>query len=333
MNKSILIGMTAISLALTAPIIVNPMNVEAKVVSVETAAKKIYNAETKAYNKKKNVTVTFEVALKNKKGYEKLTEKIEKATLQQEMKACVAFDTKNSEDFIFDMSAQPSWCSSPGTSGSLYSHTLTETSYKNKKLKVKMTISGKNKFFRKMYKEHYYFNENVKTLKKLTEGMTEKQKVWASAVWLDDRMSYKTGKATSDYEIYKGHTYGMCAGMTQTWCKYAVAIGVKNPGFVSSDDHEWCCVKLDGKIYYFDVQGYATDMDEEYDVFKDYPEGVTNEDDWSPDELYLCQKNQGIFIARADEVDKETYCLLPEKQAKNFWKDFGKFKDWRYYWY
>ena len=46
MNKSILIGMTAISLALTAPIVVNPMNVEAKVVSVETAAKKIYNAES-----------------------------------------------------------------------------------------------------------------------------------------------------------------------------------------------------------------------------------------------------------------------------------------------
>ena len=48
-----------------------------------------------------------------------------------------------------------------------------------------------------------------------------------------------------------------------------------------------------------------------------------NDDDVKIDEIHLMETFNGL----------SPHYKFDEKQAKAAWKDFGKFKDWRYYWY
>ena len=159
-------------------IMIQPTTTEAKV-KYETpkqAGQKWYKAQTKAYNGKKKVSVTFNIKAKNEKQADAVIRKlyVEAAKAQYSNQ----FISRNMTD---------------GTTDYLY----TAESFKKVKKGVyrwKITINGKSGTFRREYREAGYNKKLLADLTPLTKGKSQFDKAWIAMEWLRDRAYYQCGR-------------------------------------------------------------------------------------------------------------------------------------------
>ena len=222
----------------------NPVKTEAKI-KYETpkqAGQKWYKAQTKAYNCKKKVSVTFNIKAKNEKQADAVIRKlyVEAAKAQYGNQ----FISRNMTD---------------GTTDYLY----TAESFKKVKKGVycwKITINGKSGTFRREYRETGYNKKLLADLTPLTKGKNQFDKAWITMEWLRDRAYYQCGRNqdSSNKALWKKKYHADCDDLAGTYGYYAKAAGVKKVGMVSVNDsdggHSWNYIVVDGRMYFIDFQ-------------------------------------------------------------------------------
>lgn len=238
---------------------------EAATISIEKAAQKIYKAETKAYNTKKDVSVTVKLAsASSKKAIKKVTGELEDALIKAELgdvdltyvlrgkyiRPAIGgflYGTGNHSD-----RKGSSW-------GYFYYPTSTgayqKGSYKSGVLTVKFDIKGSKKWYRDQYYENTCLAKCVKELREQINGMSEKDKAWTVGEWAAEHLTYyskyEDGSKTKYSLIWSGDAYGDCEQEARAYQLFACLMGL-DAGFVYDDDHAWNCVKIDGTVYYLD---------------------------------------------------------------------------------
>lgn len=226
-------------------IMIQPTTTEAKV-KYETpkqAGQKWYKAQTKAYNGKKKVSVTFNIKAKNEKQADAVIRKlyVEAAKAQYSNQ----FISRNMTD---------------GTTDYLY----TAESFKKVKKGVyrwKITINGKSGTFRREYREAGYNKKLLADLTPLTKGKSQFDKAWIAMEWLRDRAYYQCGRNqdSSNKALWKKKYHADCDDLAGTYGYYAKAAGVKKVGMVSIPDedggHSWNYIVVNGRMYFIDFQG------------------------------------------------------------------------------
>ncbi len=274
-----------IATVMTGSVFTFSQTTEAATVSIEKAAQKIYKAEAKAYNTKKDTSVTVKIAApsKAKKAISKVTGELEDALIKEELgdvdltyvlrgkyvrpaigliikRIGTLSSEKADKDFYFYFPA---------------GHGADQTaSYKNGVLTIKLDIQGSKKWYRDQYNENTYLAKCVEELRELTDGLSEKDKAWRVAQWVN-YWDYKDGDghprghfgydgeetANTKYSMFwKRAARGVCEQEAIANQFFGCLMGL-NVGFVDDpigDGHAWNCVKIDGEIYYFDGTGSET---------------------------------------------------------------------------
>ena len=217
--------------------------------------------------------------------------------------------------------------------------------YKNGKLTIKFTNKGNNKGWRRHTDEIIYGKQNMRELRKVTEGMSEIDKAWRIAVWLmvDHETKYygNMSKIAADEKaVAKNRAQGFCSDLAGMYATYASRMGIK-VGYVSSNNHESNWVFIDGRLYYLDMQG----VDVEHDLYlKDHETDLEADlvrDKYVPDPTgrypqvpsgWAEEIESGRITVYPWEASEGEYCLLTEKQAKKIWPEtgFGKPSKWKY---
>lgn len=258
----------AIAAVMASSIFTFSQTTKAATVSIEKAAEKIYKAETKAYETKKDVSVTVKVAApsKTKKAIQKVIENVEDALIKEEL---------GDVDLTYVMRGRfirPSIgklvsrlgkdnCDSGRRKTKYFYYpaqdaAIQNISYKNGVLIVKFDIKGSKKWYRDQYYENTCLAKCVEELRELTDGLSEKDKAWTVGMWVQDHFwydgDYDDGSKTAYSLIWKRD--GACGDCEQEAIAnqlFACLMGL-NTGYVCDDVHAWNCVKIDGEIYYFD---------------------------------------------------------------------------------
>ena len=143
-----------------------------EVLSMEEAAKKLIKKAHQAYDQKKKITTSVTIECPNKKSVEKCKDKLFKVMAEEELG-----EFKNDANLDFQLSSRTGITWTEGAGKLL-------PVYKNGKLNVKIIYKGKNKDWRFHHEEIIYGLKNIKELREVTEGMSEKDKSWRIAVWL-----------------------------------------------------------------------------------------------------------------------------------------------------
>lgn len=134
----------------------------------------------------------------------------------------------------------------------------------------------------------------------ITEGMTNKDKIKVVHDYIINHSKYDSARSDKKESIYKSNTaygtllqgYGICGGYSDAMKIFLDRFGINNYK-ISSENHVWNLVNLDGKWYHLDLtwddpvvrdeQGNTTDI-LEYDYFL-----ITTE------ELHKIEKEQHNF--------------------------------------
>lgn len=315
-----------------------------KVLSMEEAADKVIKTAHKAYDQKKKLSTIVTIKCPNKKSVEKYKEKLFKVIAEKELEE---FSDKNwSLRGNLESRTGVTWSEDNGEM---------DSDYKNGKLTIKFTNKGNNKVWRSLHEDVIYGKQNMRELCEVTKGMSEIDKAWRIVVWLmaDHKTRYYgdySKFATSEKDIAKNRAQGNCSSLNGMYTLYATRMGIKAGG-VSSNNHEITCVKIDGKLYYYDLQDAMGSGNETWDWYKtlDYNEdhagasfGVAWK--WVPDPTgrYLnvpsdCAEamEKGEITKYPWEVSAGEFYWLTEKQAKKILPEtgFGKPSKWKYWWY
>lgn len=240
---------------------------EAATVSIEKAAEKIYKAETKAYNTKKDTSVTVKVAApsKAKKAIQKVIENVEDALIKEEL---------GDVDLTYVMRGRfirPSIgklvsrlgkdnCDSGRRKTKYFYYpaqdaAIQNISYKNGVLIVKLDIKGSKKWYRDQYYENTCLAKCVEELREQTDGLSEKDKAWTVGMWVQDHFwnDQEDDVYITNYSAIwkKEGAHGKCEQEAIANQLFACLMGL-NVGYVGDAVHAWNCVKIDGEIYYFD---------------------------------------------------------------------------------
>lgn len=315
--------MTATSFSTITPFPQTTITAEAaSTITTTQAGKKIAKAQDKAFNTKKDVTVTVKVKCPSKKKADSLLNTIEDVTARTELG-----DAYNKDASRF----RPSMGVFQSVIGKTVSFKetvmTTTTSLKGGVLTYKMTIHGGKSAFQKAYRNNACLKQNVADLKQRTEGMDEKDKAWEVAVWLNERVSYNARETNgSDEAVYKKQAYGVCADLAILYLRYALLAGVEKPGYVECDaaDHAWNCVKIDGETYYLDMQ----DIDSEKDGYEFYVEHANDENRKWMSLREMTQEDLDNILA----MSRGEYYLQTMNAKVDGNSDYGKPSQWKYKW-
>ena len=304
-----------------------------KVLSMEEAADKVIKTAYKAYDQKKKLSTTVTIKCPNKKSVEKCKNKLFEVIAKKEL-----------EEFIDDVTIYGHLESRTGMFWSEDNGKM-DLDYKNGKLTIKFTNKGNNKGWRRHTDEIIYGKQNMRELRKVTEGMSEIDKAWRIAVWLmvDHETKYygNMSKIAADEKaVAKNRAQGFCSDLAGMYATYASRMGIK-VGYVSSNNHESNWVFIDGRLYYLDMQG----VDVEHDLYlKDHETDLEADlvrDKYVPDPTgrypqvpsgWAEEIESGRITVYPWEASEGEYCLLTEKQAKKIWPEtgFGKPSKWKY---
>ena len=321
--------MTATSFSTITPFPQTTITAEAaSTISVEQAGKKIAKAQDKAFNTKKDVTVTVKVKCSSKKKYDIFG--IETQVIDAVAKAELG-DAYNRDAHCHSAAMERD--NGKGYPKTKYGYDYT-TSLKGGVLTLKFTIHGGRSYFQKAYRNNACLKQNVADLKQRTEGMDEKDKAWEVAVWLNERVSYNARETNgSDEAVYKKQASGVCADLAILYLRYALLAGVEKPGIVlcQAEDHDWNCVKIDGEIYYLDMQ-IIDGLNGDYDFINENIDSTDEKVVKAIDRLYNAAKEDGYYQGDPTEISKGEYCLLTEEHFLNFSDSIGKPSQWKYKW-
>ena len=310
-----------------------------KVLSMEEAADKVIKTAHKAYDQKKKLstTVTIKCSSGSENAIEKCKNKLFKVIAEKEL-----------GEFIDDVTIYGLLESRTGMFWSEDNGKM-DFDYKNGKLTIKFTNKGNNKKWRWYNEELVYEKQNMGELREVTKGMSEIDRAWRIAVWLmfDHKTKYygePSKFATDAKDIAKNRAQGNCSSLNMMYLIYAHRMGIKAGG-VSSNNHEITWVYIDGKLYYTDLQGVASDHegwvysqtldynDENVDasrVVKFVPDPTGR---WLKVPKGDAEAMESGFITAYDwEVSEGEACWLTEKQAKIRLPEegFGKPSKWKY---
>lgn len=314
--------MTATSLSTITPFPQITITAEAaSTISVEQAGKKIAKAQDKAFNTKKDVTVTVKVKCSSKKEYD--IGNIEIQVIDAVAKAELG-DAYNRDARCHSAAMERD--NGKGYPKTKYGYDYT-TSLKGGVLTLKFTIHGERSYFQKAYRNNSYLKQNVADLKQRIEGMDEKDKAWEVAVWLNERVVYDYEEtAGSDEAVYKKQASGKCGVLAKLYLKYALLAGVEKPGYVECDaaDHAWNCVKIDGETYYLDMQ----DIDSEKDGYEFYVEHANDENRKWMELREMTQEDLDNILS----MSRGEYYLKVMNERVVGDKDYGKPSQWKYKW-
>lgn len=204
------------------------------------AGQRWYKAQTKAYNGKKKVSLTFNIKAKNEKQADATIRKlyVEAAKAQYGNQ----FINRNMTD---------------GTTDYLY----TAESFKKIKKGVyrwKITINGKSGTFRREYRETEVNRKLLADLTPLTKGKSQFDKAFITMVWFRGRAGYQCGRNqdTSKKALWKRKYHTDCDGLAGSYWYYAEAAGVKKVGMVSTKVHSFNYIVVNGRMYFVDFQGW-----------------------------------------------------------------------------
>ena len=320
----------AIAAVMTGSVFTFSQTTKAATISIEKAAQKIYKAETKAYNTKKDVSVTVKVAApsKTKKAIKKVTGEIEDALIKEEL------GDVDLTRVVRNTYVRPSIGELFMGYGSAYklSHDFYRfyypqsqgadqyVSYKNGVLTIKLDIKGSKKWYRDQYKENTYLAKCVADLREQTDGLSEKDKAWTVAEWVEARVGNDQGKPggnrTTYSLIWEENAVGTCEQQAMANQLFGCLMGL-NTGFVVNDEHAWNCVKIDGEIYYYDG------TDAETREWKAFVKGQAN-----------AAKISRIIEVK-EWVDGTTvgeWCLLKQDEFAETSNMDGIPSEWKIYW-
>lgn len=307
----------------------------AATVSIEKAAQKIYKAETKAYNTKKDTSVTVKVTApsKAKKAIQKVIENVEDALIKEEL---------GNVDLTYVMRGRfirPSIgklvsrlgkdnCDSFGSKTKYFYYPANDAaiqniSYKNGVMTVKLDIKGSKKWYRDQYYENTCLAKCVEELREQTDGLSEKDKAWTVGMWVQDHFwydgDYDDGSRTAYSLIWKKE--GACGDCEQEAIAnqlFACLMGL-NTGYVCDDVHAWNCVKIDGEVYYFD----GTDS-----LTSDWNRIVRN----NGNEYSLDVSTIANFKEWVDGTTIGEWCLLTQNEFIQSSADDWNPSEWETYW-
>ena len=241
-NYKLVLGL-ALGLAVSTAVglTAQPTTTEAKI-KYETpkqAGQRWYKAQTEAYKGKKKVTRVFYIKAKNESQVADVTYRMRIAAVKAQYKG------QYSE----------TW----GEAGA--SADYRKTSLKKVKKGVyrwQITYNGKNKKFRKEYREAEYNREMLTELTSLTDGKSQFDKAFITMSWFRGRAGYQCGNNQdfSTTALYKRKFHAACGPLAWTYEDYAKAAGVKKVGMVSTKDHSWNYIVVNGRMYFVDFQGW-----------------------------------------------------------------------------
>lgn len=314
---------------------------EAATVSIEKAAEKIYKAETKAYNAKKDVKVTVKLAsASSRKSIQKTIENMEDALIKEEL---------GDVDLTYVLRGK---YIKPSIGGLIYwtGHTdcffrddwydtfyyphndcaEQDVSYKKGVLTVKFDIKGSKKKYRNQYKENTYLAKIVEELREQTVGMSEKDKAWTVAEWVEKHFWYdgqsRNGNKTSYSRFWINKAQGVCEQEARSYQLFACLMGL-NAGYVSEPDinHGSNCVKIDGKVYCLQIGFIGTNAN-------DWERIATSETSEEKEHMLslstiaeVKEWNDGITVGE--------WCLLTAEQSAYVLNDAADAPSrWKVYW-
>lgn len=287
----------AVATALATTLISNPAPVEAaSTMTVQQAAKKIYAAETKAYNTKKDVSLKLTFKAKNNAEVIKIGNKIETALLQEELDDVDLSNIKQDsilpaigDVFLTGQKAEKNDCQRFNERNFYYNASYgydASTSYKNGVATVKMTVKGSKKFYRDQYKEQMALKKIMEIVNAHIEGLSEKDAAWKINTLLrydreedpDENGSCQCGETlgvfyedqvgsykTAPTDILSGKASGACEHLALVYHEIASLAGLET-AYVSDGTHGWNAVKIDGEVYHLDLQ----DSHEEFGEWEAY---------------------------------------------------------------
>lgn len=239
-NYKLVLGLVAgLAVSTAVGLTAQPTTTEAKI-KYETpkqAGQRWYKAQTEAYKGKKKVTRVFYIKAKNESQVADVTYRMRIAAVKAQYKG------QYSE----------TW----GEAGA--SADYRKTSLKKVKKGVyrwQITYNGKNKKFRKEYREAEYNREMLTELTSLTDGKSQFDKAFITMAWFRGRAGYQCGNHQdwSTTALYKRKFHAACGPLAWTYEDYAKAAGVKKVGMVSTKDHSFNYIVVNGRMYFVDFQ-------------------------------------------------------------------------------
>lgn len=305
-NYKLVLGLVAgLTIGSAVGLTAQPTTTEAKI-KYETpkqAGQRWYKAQTEAYKGKKKVTRVFYIKAKNESQVADVTYRMRIAAVKAQYKG------QYSE----------TW----GEAGA--SADYRKTSLKKVKKGVyrwQITYNGKNKKFRKEYREAEYNREMLTELTSLTDGKSQFDKAFITMSWFRGRAGYQCGNHQdwSTTALYKRKFHAACGPLAWTYEDYAKAAGVKKVGMVSTKDHSFNYIVVNGRMYFVDFQrwndisfGRKGDLTGKEFVEKMYdPDYVTKEwydlkfvYDWYKKNVDPSAKKEITPKAILDEMTKE----------------------------
>ena len=200
--------------------------------------KRVYRAMVKAYNGKKKVTVSFYVKAKKEEKVWDVSNKVQKEASKAQ------FGKQQIGNRKLSLSADDT-CLNP--------------SYKKVKKGVyryKYTINGKNRMFRDLFRDDECNRKLLANLTPLTDGKSQFDKAWITMQWLQGRSGYQCGRNqdASNYALWKRKFHADCDDLASAYSYYAKAAGVKKVGIVSTKDHSFNYIMVNGRMYFIDYQ-------------------------------------------------------------------------------
>ena len=306
-NYKLVLGLVA-GLAVGS-IMIQPTTTKAKI-KYETskqAGKRFYKAETLAYKNKKKVTRVFYYKTKDYKDIYKFTSMLykEAAKAQYGGQFINQHMTDGSTDIVY-----------------------VKDSHKKVKKGIgsyKITINGKNGSFRREFRETECNRKLLADLTPLTKGKSQFDKAWITMQWLQGRSYYQCGRNqdTSNKALWNRKYHTDCDGLAGSYSYYARAAGVKKVGIVSTKDHSFNYIVVNGRMYFIDYQdcsnpgfGRKGDLSGKEFVEKMYdPEYVTKEWDFldSWDKIY---RKYVDADAKKEITCKAFYSKMTKEQRK-----------------
>lgn len=229
----------------------------AKVLSIDKAAKKIVDANYKAYYEGKKVPVNVTIKCPCKKdtswGRRKAANKV-LMKLQDVVSKWAYGDMwdRIPEELKVGYDYHASYWLGVDTYNLDESHDLT---YKNGKLTIKF-VAGEQRWFKEDVEDVIYGIQNLEELFKLTEGLEGPKKARRIAEWMlvDKKLKYGGALNYGDAAFAKKEAVVQCLDAAGCFYKYATAMGL-NASTVddSKKDHVFSCFEYKGVLYVLDV--------------------------------------------------------------------------------
>lgn len=229
----------------------------AKVLSIDKAAKKIVDANYKAYYEGKKVPVNVTIKCPCKKDTSRGRHKAVYNRLMKLQRVVTKWAygdmwdriPEKSKSYVYNEYLACDWI---GVDYSLEEEP--GLTYKNGKLTIKF-VAGEQRWFKEDVEDVIYGIQNLEELFKLTEGLEGPKKARKIAEWMlvDKELKYGGALNYGDAAFAKKEAVVQCADAAGCFSKYATAMGLNASVMEKGTSHECSCFEYKGVLYVLDV--------------------------------------------------------------------------------